>query len=183
MQQRYNTRRAPVRSILLLSFLLLGPLGCGGSADSGDSGGEPEITVEEAAFAGVWVATDDKLGTMKLTVKGTDELECVLIDVRGKRFEFEEDPEFERELWSFETELDVGDRGIKVLFNQPETSLEVAGDMNYAMGSAMATFTRQQRDGVDVIVASFFRESRPEDTLRTINLVRKDPPVAAAGGQ
>ncbi len=172
-----------MRSILLLSFLLLGPLGCAGSAATGPAGAETEGSVEEAAFAGEWVASDDKLGTIKLTVKGTDELECVLIDLRGKRFEFEEDPELENGRWSFETELDVGERGIAILFNRPETSLEVAGDMNYAMGDVMATFARQQRDGVEVIVASLFRERRPEDTLRTINLVRVDPPLPAAGGQ
>jgi hypothetical protein len=178
-----STRFDPLFAPLI--FLLIG---CSGPS-GGDSGNpqEPEATQStQSGFLGEWVATDDKLGTMNLTIRGSDDdLECVLTDTRGKRFEFEESAELEDGALRFETELEVGKRGVKVLFNQPEASLEVAGDMNYAMGNAMAAFSRQERDGVQVVAAAFYRESRPEDTRRTINLIRVDrlAPRADAGGK
>lgn len=142
------------RFVLLLLPLLAGP-GC--------------VAYDGPPVAGTWRATDDDLGSMTLEVQGdTTSVDCVLTGVDGTRFAFDADLVEEGPAGGFDVELEVGDPGLKVLFG-PKGTNEVEGTINFAMGRAMASFRRPAKDA-PYLDARFWRESRPEGTLKTIRL-------------
>lgn len=123
-------------------------------------------------FAGTWRATDDELGQMTLVVSqgAANGVDCVLTGVDGQRFDLDGTLENDGEGGGgFEAELAVGDPGLKVLFGPPGTD-EVEGHINFAMGRACAAFHRRKED--PFLEARFWRESRPENTLKTIRMTQ-----------
>ena len=149
----------------------------GASAAAGGSAQDSE-SIDRSLLVGTWRIEDDPLGSMELTV--SDDLECVLVDVRGKRWEFEGDEEDE----GVEATLDLSERGLKILINQPETSLEVAGSLNYSKGEATLVFAPKERDGQQVLWLRVYREDRREDTIQSVNLLRVTPEAGQPeGGQ
>lgn len=168
----------------LIAYLVLGAAlftGCASSTSEGEgAAGDPAAAPAEGAGSidltlviGQWRVVDDQLGSMELTV--TEDLECALVDSRGQLWEFEGEEEEE----GVEATLDVSERGLKILINQPETSLEVAGSMNYSKGEATLVFSPMERDGQQVLWLRVYREERREDTLQSVNLI----PVVTEGGQ
>lgn len=164
-------RTAPLSLALLASLLTIG---CAGPL----YGGPP--------FAGTWRATDDELGqmTLEVTQGAANGVDCVLTGVDGQRFEFDGTLSDEEDgSGGFEVELEVGDPGLQVLFGPPGTN-EVEGHINFAMGRARAAFRRRKADATlrpstredgtyePHIEARFWRESRPENTLKTIRLTQ-----------
>lgn len=171
----------------LIAYLVLGTAlvtGCASSDSAGDgavgdpSGASADETgsTDRSLVVGLWRVVDDQLGSMELTVE--DDLECVLVDSRGQRWEFEGEEEDE----GVEATLDVSERGLKILINQPETSLEVAGSMNYSKGEATLVFSPLERDGVKVLWLRVYREARREDTLQSINLLPAAPEAEQPNG-
>lgn len=161
---------------LLLTALLTGCASSDSAEGTGDSSGAAEKgSIDLTLVVGKWRVVDDPLGSMELEVG--DDLECVLIDSRGQRWEFEGEEEDE----GIEATLDVSERGLKILINQPETSLEVAGSMNYSKGEAILVFSPKERDGQRVLWLRVYRESRREDTLQSINLLPVTRGEAGAG--
>lgn len=141
----------------LVLALLLAP-GCAGAL----YGGPP--------VGGTWRATDDELGSMTLEVEqgSAGGVECVLVGVDGGRFEFDATLEEDGPAGVFDVELEVGSPGLKVLFGPAGTD-EVEGTINFAMGRVMASFRRPTKEAA-YLDARFWRESRPQGTLKTIRL-------------
>ena len=127
------------------------------------------MTYTGPSFEGAWSVTDEQMGSMQVAFSDG---EGSLTDVRGRVFEFDASPSGDAEEGTVELSLHVGERGMQVLFNETPDALEVYGSMNYAMNKAELRMRRRRADRPEVLHCEFFRESRPEDTLRTVNLLR-----------